>query len=110
MSSHYKVIVSYAGSLHSEQIEAKKKTVADALGVCCEDVVLLPGLTVSVVEVPAAMVTAREKEDKDAEKAKAAAEKEAAKAEAEGAKFLAAEPAKAPEPTTHGTAHHGHKK
>lgn len=77
MSSHCKVVVSHDGKLSEPQVAAKKKAVADALGVCPEDVVLLPGVTVSVVEVPASLAAARDRADRAAEKEAAAAEAKA---------------------------------
>ncbi len=95
-----KVIVTYSGGLNDDQIVTRKQKVADALGVSPEDVVLLPGLVIDVVEVPDAMTAKREKSDKDA---RAAAEKtahEQAQAEKAAAEKAAAEAKKAapPEP------------
>ncbi len=78
-----KVFVNHPGSLMDEARVALQKKVADHLGVCPEDVVVLPGITLSVVEVPDALCAAREKADKAAAKEsaeKAAAEEKAAKA------------------------------
>lgn len=73
-----KILVNYPGSLTADAVESKKKAVADALGVCCDDVILFPSLAVSVVDVPDELTSAREKADKEAEKAKK--EQEAAEA------------------------------
>ncbi len=125
-----KVFVNYEGGLATGQAEKICQKVADALGICPEDVVLLPGHTLAVVEVPEELTTRRVKADKEAEKqaekdAKAQEEadkaakaredakaKEEAKVKAEAAK--AEEDARAkPEPKVepakaahHGT-HHG---
>lgn len=99
-----KIFVNHPGSLSIEGVAALQKKVADHLGVCCEDVVVMPGITLSVVEVPDAMTAAREKADKhaaaEAVKAQKELEKQAeraaeneekrAKAEAKAAKAAAA--------------------
>lgn len=72
-----KIVVNYPGSLSAASLDAKKQSVADALGVCPEDVVCLPGLSVSVVDVPDAMTKAREKADRQAAKEQEQAEADA---------------------------------
>ncbi len=76
-----KIIVNYPGAHPTVKNDAMRQRVADALGVCPEDVVMLPEVTLSVVEVPTDLTAAREKADKDAAAAQAAADKEKAKAE-----------------------------
>ena len=60
-----KIIVSCTENPMTEEKRAAiTKRVADALGVLPDDVVLLPaGLSVAVVETPADLVKAREKQD-----------------------------------------------
>jgi hypothetical protein len=101
-----KVFVNHPGSLNDEAHVNKQREIADKLGILPEDVILMPGLTLSVVEVPDEMVAAREKADRKAakeEEERVQAEEEAAakqakaqaKAEREAAKHGAtpAEPA-----------------
>lgn len=76
-----KIFVSVSGSLSKDVVGSKKQSVADALGVSPEDVVLVPdGLSVSVIDVPDEMVKARAKADKDAEAEAEKAQKEQEKA------------------------------
>ncbi len=96
-----KFLASYGGSNSAEKIATVKQTIADALGVCPEDVIILPGVSsLSAVEVPDAMCAARKKAD--AQAAKAA---EAEKVEAEKAAAASEVP-----PEHHETHHKGHKK
>ncbi len=86
-----KILASYSGSNSAEKIATVKQTIADALGICCEDVIILPGvMSLSAVEVPDALVKARAHADAEAAKAAKAAEAEALKAEAKAAKAEAA--------------------
>ncbi len=79
-----KVFVNYDGSMSQDKVDSVKCKVADALGICSEDVVLLPGVTLTVVEVPDALAAKRKTADKKAADEKAAAEKaEADKAAAD---------------------------
>ena len=93
-----KIFVNHPGSLTDAARDGLVKSVADHLGVCCEDVVVMPGITLSVVEVPDEMCAAREKADKhaaaEAEKARKEAEAQAER-EAKAAEKAAAEQAKA---------------
>lgn len=79
-----KIIVSIDRDPTEEKRAGLIKRVADALGVLEEDVVLIPaGLGVSVVEVPAELVKAREKKDaNDKHEAEKAAKEEEAAAKA----------------------------
>lgn len=79
-----KILVNYPGSLSVAGVEEKKKSVADALCVCPEDVIILPGLSVSVVDIPDELAKERVKADKAA-----AAEQEKAKKEQEAAEIEA---------------------
>lgn len=83
-----KIFVTLAdGPANDAKSDAIKHRVADALGICCEDVVVLNGIVgLNVVEVPAAMTAAREKADKQAAHEAEVAAKEAAKAEEAAAK------------------------
>ncbi len=77
-----KVFVNHPGGLTDERLAQLKKQVSDNLGILPEDVIVMPGVTLSIVEIPTAMIHAREKADKEAEKAaadKVAAEEKAAK-------------------------------
>lgn len=65
----HKVIVNYPGPHPKEKMELMRQRMADALGICSEDVVCLPDVTVTVVEVPESMVKTREKADKAEAKA-----------------------------------------
>lgn len=47
-----KVIINCDANLSPEGVLAKRQQVADALGVRLDDVVFVPGVTISVVEVP----------------------------------------------------------
>ncbi len=93
-----KIFVNHPGSLSNEGVAALQKKVADHLHVCCEDVVVMPGITLSVVEVPDKMVAEREKQDRhaaaEAEKARKEAE-EAAEKQAKAEEKRAADEAKA---------------
>lgn len=97
-----KIFVNHPGSLSTEGVVALQQKIADHLCICHEDVVVMPGITLSVVEVPDAMTAAREKADKKAEaeaekvrkEAEAAAEKQA-KAEEKAAADAAKAEAKA---------------
>lgn len=91
-----KVIVNPAGSPSAEKVAQLKKEVADLLGILEEDVLIIPGATLTFVEVPAAMTKARA--DKDAhDKAEAdklakeneKLEKDAIKAAADAAAVVA---------------------
>ncbi len=95
-----KIIVNYPGSLTDDQIVTRKQKVADALGIMPEDVVLFPGLSIDVVEVPDALTAKREKADREAKAAAEKAAHEQAQAEKAAAEKAAAEAKKAapPEP------------
>lgn len=82
MNMAKKILVDYPGNLTDDTIASKRKKVADALGVCCDDVIIFSNLGVSIVDVPDDLVKAREKADKEAADAaeKAAKEAEAAAA------------------------------
>jgi hypothetical protein len=56
-----KVIVTYSGHHTREKVEQVRQRVADALSICLEDVLCLPDMTVTVIEVPDSK--AREKAD-----------------------------------------------
>lgn len=73
-----------------EKTEVVRQRVADALKICCEDVVCLPELSLAVVDVPESMTKAREKADKEAADAKAAEAKAAEAKAADAAKAAAA--------------------
>ncbi len=100
-----KILVSYPGGLSREAVVSNKQTIADALCVCPEDIVLLQGgLVVSVVDVPDGMTKAREKADKEAEaEAEKAAEEQQA-AELEAIRKQTEEAAKANPPAAESTA------
>lgn len=93
-----KIFVNHPGSMSSESVVALQKRIADHLHVCPEDVVVMPGLTLSVVEVPEEMNAAREKADKQAAKEEAErvkAEEEAAEKQAKAEAKAAADAEKA---------------
>jgi len=93
-----KILISADHNLSREGVLEARQRVADALGVCLEDVVLCAGLSVQVVEVPDSLVKEREKADAEAAKEKEKAEKERLKAEKDQADrdaAAAAEKAKA---------------
>lgn len=90
-----KIVVNFTGSLTNEALASKKQSVADALGVCAEDVILLPGLSVSVVELPDELTAARAKADKEAAAKVEKAKKDAEAAELEAVKAQQAAAAKA---------------
>lgn len=71
-----KVFVNYSGNaLGAEQTKSIQKRIADALCICPEDIIVLGDVqSISVVEVPAEMTKAREKQDAEL---KAKEEKEA---------------------------------
>ncbi len=73
-----KVLVNYTGSLPRGKAEAVCQQVADALGILAVDVVFVPEVTATVVEVPDALVAKRDKADKEAAAEKAKADKAAA--------------------------------
>lgn len=101
-----KILVSYPGSLSTESVESKKKGVADALGVCPEDVILfLGGTTATVIDLPDALTKAREKADKEAADAAAKAKADQEKAELEAIKASTPTPVL---PEAHAKAHGGH--
>ncbi len=87
-----KVILSLPSSVAADAIDAKKKALADQLGILPEDVILLTGgASVALVDVPDALTKARDKADKEAAKAAEQAEKEKAAAEKAAAEKAAAE-------------------
>lgn len=92
-----KILVNYSGSMSNQGLEDKKKSVADQLGVCPEDVIFLPGLSVSVVDLPDELTKAREKADKDAEAEREKAQEEQQEAELAAIKAQQEETAKAAE-------------
>jgi hypothetical protein len=80
MSKNVKILLSLPAAQAGDALEARRKAVADALGICAEDVIFLPaGASVSVLEVPADLAARREKMDKEEaeKKAKEEAEKKA---------------------------------
>ncbi len=85
------------GPANDAKSESVKRRVADALGICCEDVVVLNGVTaLNVVDVPDALKAARVEADRKAAEESKAAEEAAAKAEAEAAEKAKTEAAAAP--------------
>lgn len=81
-----KVIVTPSADMH-KPTAAFAKSVADALGVCVEDVVVIPQVSsLTFATIPADLIAARAKADADAKKAADAA----ADAEAEAAAVVAA--------------------
>jgi len=102
-----KIIVSIDHSLTKDKLAAVAKEIADGLGVMEDDILVVrSGVSVAVVDVPAAMLEARKKRDaeKDAEAKKAA--EEAAKAAAE-TPAAEGEPL-APKEVVHKKHKHGH--
>lgn len=81
-----KILVNYHGSLSNESLEVKRQEIADKLCVCCEDVIFIPGVAVSVVDLPDELTKAREKADKDAAAAAEKARKDQEKAELDAIK------------------------
>ncbi len=89
-----KIFVNHPGSLDKEAEKSKRQTIADHLHVLPEDVIIMPGVTLSVVEVPDEMVKERDKADKhaaaEAEKRRKEEEETAAKQAKAEAKAAAA--------------------
>lgn len=77
-----KVFLSYVGGLATGQAEKMCQKVADALSICCDDVVFMPGVTLTVVDVPDALTAKRAKAGADEEKSAKVAEADKAAGEA----------------------------
>lgn len=96
MKESTKVIVVPTADMH-KPVEMFAKMVADKLGVCAEDVVVIPGVaSLTFAAVPTELLQAKADADKAKAKAEADAAKEAeAAAKAEAAKDKKAEKAHA---------------
>ena len=86
-----KVLVTLAGPATPDKVKTVTKAIADKLGVCESDVIVLPdGQSVAVVEVSDKLVEARAKADAKAKADAEAAAKVQADAEAKAAEKPAA--------------------
>jgi len=100
-----KIFVSCAGSLSKDVAASKKQAIADALGVCCEDIILVPdGMVVSVLDIPDSMIQGYQKADKEAATEAEKVQKAQEAADLEAIKAQQPEPPK----VVHGHAYHAH--